>query len=94
MAIQKAAATRERKMSDMPSVLPKSSHAPPRRDRGGQNTCLDIPFAGVCRSVLSREQWQLVVYDVLSCSRSLKISSSWIREVEDQTCGLGCELRY
>ena len=73
---------------------PQSTHAPPRRDRGGQNTCLDIPFAGVCRSVLSREQWQLVVYDVLSCSRSLKISSSWIREVEDQTCGLGCELRY
>ena len=51
---------------------PQSSHAPPRRDRGGQNACVDMPLAGVCRSALSREQWQLVVYDVLSCSRSLK----------------------
>ena len=30
------------------------SHAPPNRDRGGQNTCLDIPVAGVCQSAVSR----------------------------------------
>ena len=38
---------------------PQSPHAPPRRDRGGQIACLDIPLAGVCRSSLSREQLQL-----------------------------------
>ena len=36
---------------------PQSSHAPLRQDRGGQNTCLDIPPAGVCRNALSHEQW-------------------------------------
>ena len=45
----------------MPSVQPTEQHAPPHRDRGGQNTCLDIPIAGVCRSALSREQWRLVL---------------------------------
>ena len=52
----KAVATRKGKMSDMPNVVPQSCHAPPRRDRGGQNTCLDIPFAGVRRSALSRQR--------------------------------------
>ena len=70
---------------------PQSSHAPSRRDRGGQNTCIDMPLAGVCRSALSREQWRKLVDDVLSCSRSLQNYRSWICEVEDQT-GLGCEL--
>ena len=43
--------------SDMAIVQPtESTHAPPRRDRGGQNTCLDIPLAGVCRSAWSRVQ--------------------------------------
>ena len=51
----------------------QGSHAPPRQDRVVQNTCLNILLAGVCRSVLSRKQWPLVVYDVLSCSRSLKL---------------------
>ena len=40
---------------------PQSTHAPPRRDRGGQNTCLDIPLAGVCRGALSRKQWRLAL---------------------------------
>ena len=39
----------------------QSSHAPPRRDGRGQNTCLDISLAGVARNALSREQWRLVL---------------------------------
>ena len=31
---------------------PQCTHAPPRRDRRGHNTCLDIPLPGVCRSAL------------------------------------------
>ena len=40
---------------------PQSSHVLPRRDQGGQNICLDITLAGVCRSALTREQWRLVL---------------------------------
>ena len=76
-------------MSDMPSVQPtEHPRTSPPRSRG-QNTCLDIPLAYVCRSTLSREQRRLVLHDV--CSRSLKKYWSWIRDVKDQT-GLGCEL--
>ena len=45
---------------------PQSSHVPSRRDRGGQDTWLGIPLAGVCGSALSREQWRLVLDDVRS----------------------------
>ena len=62
---------------------PQSSHAPPRRDRGGQNTCLDIPLAGVCRSTLSRKQWRLA----LSNHDFFLLESSRIT-------GLGCEQLY
>ena len=65
---------------------PQSSHAPPRRDRGGQNTCLDIPLAGVCRCALSRkQQWRLALSKL-----------DFLFEVgkyEDRT-GLGCEVLY
>ena len=41
-----------------PVCGPHSRFVPPRRDRGCQNTALDVPFAYVCRSALSREQWR------------------------------------
>ena len=44
-----------------PVSSPQSSRAPPRRDRGCQNTCLNVPLAYVCRSALSREQWRLAL---------------------------------
>ena len=40
---------------------PQNPHAPPRRDRGCQNTCLYIPLAYVCRSALSREHWRMAL---------------------------------
>ena len=43
-------------MSDMPIVQATDQRAPPRRERGGQNRCLETPLAGVCRSTLSRKQ--------------------------------------
>ena len=39
----------------------QSTHAPPRRDRRGQNTCVCIPHAYVYRSVLSRKQTRLAL---------------------------------
>ena len=40
---------------------PQNTHAPPRRDRGCQNTCLYTPVSYVCRSVLSREHWLMAL---------------------------------
>ena len=42
-----------------PVSSPQRSAAPPRRDRGCQNTRLDVPLAYVYGSALSREQWRL-----------------------------------
>ena len=74
-------------MSDMPSMQPteKRRTSPP-----GSRVSEHMPrrpSAYVCRSALSREQcdWR---------SRSLKKCSSRIREAEDQTGCLGCELIY
>ena len=39
--------------------IPPHPKHPPLRDRRGQNTCLYIPLAYVCRSALSREKWRL-----------------------------------
>ena len=39
----------------------QNTHAPPRRDRGCQNTCLYFPLASVCRSVSSREHWRMAL---------------------------------
>jgi len=59
-------------MSDMAIVQPTEQPRTSRREEGSQKTCLDIPLTYVCRSALLREQWRLVVDNVLSCSRSLK----------------------
>ena len=53
-----------------------ATHAPPRQDRGGQNTCLDIPLPGVCRSTLSLEQWRLALSKL---EKKLKFESSRIK---------------
>ena len=45
--------TREADISDT-SIVQPTEH--PRTSPAGQNTCLDIPLAGVCRSYLCREQ--------------------------------------
>ena len=55
---------------------PQSSHAPPRRDRGDQDKCLDIPLACVCKGGLSCEQWRLVLDNVLAeVKQILKLDS-------------------
>ena len=58
---------------------PQSTHAPPRRDRPGQNTCPCISHAYFYRSSLSRKQWGLAV--------SMLETTCWgyTRGVEDQT---------
>ena len=44
-----------------PECNPQSTHAPPRRDRGCQNTCFYIPIAYIYRSGRSRKQSQLAL---------------------------------
>ena len=58
---------------------PHKSYAPPRRDRRGQNTCLCIPHAYVCRSALSREQWRLALskLEKLCYERTRTIGPAW-----------------
>ena len=75
-------------MSHMPIVLPteKSRHEPSRRDRGVQNTFLDIPPGGVGRSALSRKQW-----------RPARSKLGYFFEVgkhEEDRIGLGSELLF
>ena len=59
---------------------PQNTHAPPRRDRGCQNTCLYIPIAYVCRSVLSREHWRMALSKLgkLMLERTRKIGQAWV----------------
>ena len=59
----------------------QSTHAPPRRDRGAQNTCLDIPPPGACRSDLSLEQWRPALSKLENVCK--------VRALEDQTGGRG-----
>ena len=67
---------------------PQSSRAPPRRDRGCQNTCLDVPLAYVYRSVLSREQIRLALSKLeKNLLRLHSLVGSKIRLA-------GCELLY
>ena len=63
-------------MSDMAIVqLTEQPRTSPPGSRG-LNTCLDIPLAYVCRSALSREQWRLVVDNVLfKLDKLLKLGS-------------------
>ena len=57
----RAGPTRKVVRRTCPACNRQSTHAPSRRDRRGQNTCVCIPHAYVYRSVLSREQTRLVV---------------------------------
>ena len=54
----------------------QSTHAPPRRDRRGQNTCVCIPQKYVYRSVFSREQTRLALSKL---ERNLLRLHSWVR---------------
>ena len=58
---------------------PQNTHAPPRRDRGCQNTSLYIPLAYVCRSVLSRERWQMALSKLgkFMLERTRRIGQAW-----------------
>ena len=57
----RAGSTRKLICLTYPVSSPQRIGAPPRRDRGCQNTCLDVPLAYVSRSSLSREQLQLAL---------------------------------
>ena len=58
---------------------PQNTHAPPRRDRGYQNTCLYIPLGYVCRSVLSREHWRMAISKLVKfmLERTRRIGQAW-----------------
>ena len=62
-----------------PVCNPQSTHAPPRRDRGCQNTCLYIPLAYVCGSVLSREHWRMALSELgkIMLERTRRIGQAW-----------------
>ena len=63
-------------MSDMARVQPTEQPRTSPPGSRGQNTCLDIHLAGVCRSALSREQCRLVLSKL---EKILKLESSRIR---------------
>ena len=50
----RAGSTRKLICLTYPVTSPQRIGAPPRRDRGCQNTCLDVRLAYVCRSSVSR----------------------------------------
>ena len=58
---------------------PQNTHAPPRRDRGCQNTCLYIPLAYVCGSV-SREHWRMALSKLgkFMLERTRRIGQAWV----------------
>ena len=58
---------------------PQNTHAPPRRDRGCQNTCLYIPLAYVRGSVLSREHWRMALSELGKnmLERTGRIGQAW-----------------
>ena len=57
-----------------------NTHAPPRRDRGCQDTCLYIPLAYVCPSVLSRERLRMALSKVGKnmLERTRRIGQAWV----------------
>ena len=61
MYLPAATINTKRDMSDVPRISPQNKFAPPRWDRGCQNTCLDVSLAYFYRSVLSREQMRLAL---------------------------------
>ena len=58
---------------------PQNTHAPPRRDRECQNTCLYVPLAYVCGSVLSREHWRMALSKLgkIMLERTRRIRQAW-----------------
>ena len=58
---------------------PQNTHAPLRRDRGDQNTCIYIPLAYVCRSVLSCEHRRMALSELgkLMLERTRRIEQAW-----------------
>ena len=54
-------------------------HAPPRRDRECQNTCLYIPLVYVCRSVLPRGHWRMGLskLEKIMFERTRRIGQAW-----------------
>ena len=58
---------------------PQNTHAPPRRDRGCQNTCLYIPLAYVLRSVLSHEHWRMALSKLgrIMLERTKRMGQAW-----------------
>ena len=58
---------------------PRNTHAPPRRDRGCQNTCLYIPLAYVLRSVLSHEHWRMALSKLgrIMLERTKRMGQAW-----------------
>ena len=73
-------------MSHTPMVQPTEHPRTSPSGSRGQNTCLDIPLAGVCRGALSRKQWRLAL------SKLEKLLE--VGKLEDQTGGLLCKLLY
>ena len=56
-----------------------NTHAPPRRDRRCQNTCLYIPLAEVCPSVFSRGHWRMALLKLEKnvLERTGRIGQAW-----------------
>ena len=65
---------------------PQSTHAPPRRDRGSQNTCLDIPLAVVRRSSMAGKQSRLALSKLENIFE--------VGKLEDQAGGHGANVSY
>ena len=63
----RAGSTRKLICLTYPVSSPQRIGAPPCRDRGWQNTCLDVSLVYVSRSSLSREQSRLVSRSLKSC---------------------------
>ena len=58
---------------------PRNTHAPPRRDRGCQNTCLDIPLVYVHCSGLPRKQRRLTLSKLEKKCEVRKHEDGWDR---------------
>ena len=58
---------------------PQNTHAPPPRDRGCQNTCIYIPLAYICGSVLSRAL----------ANGALRAWKNYVGKDEEDRTGLG-----
>ena len=65
-------------MSHTPMVQPTEHPRTSPSGSRGQNTCLDIPLAGVCRGALSHKQWRLALSKL---EKLMKLDNSRIRLV-------------